>query len=221
MVRAPSPQPPQAVLLDWDGTLVDNWGSIHAAMNATLAAMGLPPWSLEKTREQAKESLRESFPRLVGGRWEEAKDFFYRRFGAGHLSGLRALPHAGELLRALAEQDLFVGVVSNKTGSFLRREAEQLGWEGYFGAIVGAADADRDKPDPAPVRLALAAGGLAPGPGVWFVGDGVVDVDCARRSGCCAVLVRERPPEIEEFGALMPDRHVRSLIELLGLLRGR
>jgi phosphoglycolate phosphatase len=221
MEQPASPPAPKAILLDWDDTLVDNWGSIHAAMNATLAAMGQPPWSLEETREQAKQSLRESFPRLFGGRWEEAKDLFYRRFGAEHLSGLRALPGAGELLQALADSGLFLGVVSNKTGTFLRREAAHLGWDRYFGAIVGAADAAEDKPKPAPVRLALSAGGLVPGPAVWFVGDGVVDVDCARRSGCCAVLVRDRPPEIEEFGALMPDRHVRSLIELLGLVQGR
>ncbi|MGB8276060.1 MAG: HAD family hydrolase [Alphaproteobacteria bacterium] len=209
---------PRAVLLDWDDTLVDNWASIHAAMNATLAAMGLAPWSLEQTRRQAKQSLRDSFPGIFGARWEEARDVFYRNFAAGHLAGLRPLPGADELLAALFEADFFLGVVSNKTGAYLRREAAHLGWDRYFGALVGATDAPEDKPKPAPVMLALRPSGISPGPEVWFVGDGPVDVDCARRSGCLAVLVRPEPPSAEEFGALMPDRHVATLVELRRLL---
>lgn len=212
---------PKAVLLDWDDTLVDNWGSIHAAMNATLEAMGLPPWTLEKTREQAKHSLRDSFPALFGSRWPEAKDLFYGNFRTGHLVGLRALPGAGDLLEMLKDSGLYAGVVSNKTGSFLRTEAAHLGWESYFRAIVGATDAAEDKPSAAPVRMALAAGRLEPGPDVWFVGDGRVDMETARRSGCVAVLVRERPPEVEEFGSSMPDRHVRDLEALQEVLGGK
>ncbi len=75
------------------------------------------------------------------------------------------------MLHGLAADGIFLGVVSNKTGALLRREADRLGWSGYFGRLVGAGDAAVDKPDAAPVRLALASSGIAAGEAVWFVGD--------------------------------------------------
>jgi phosphoglycolate phosphatase len=80
-------------------------------------------------------------------------------------------------------------VVSNKDGPFVRREVIHLRWEGFFGAVVGAGDAGADKPDPAPIWYALAAIGVRPGPGVWYVGDTALDMRAARAAGCCAVLL--------------------------------
>ena len=205
---------PRAVLLDWDDTLVDNWASIHAAMNATLAAMDRPAWTLEQTRAEARRSLRNSFPELFGGRWEEARDLFYGAFAANHLQFLKPLPGADGLLSGLARAGIYLGVVSNKTGSFLREEAAHLGWTGYFGAIVGATDAAEDKPAPAPVKLALEGSGVAPGPSVWFVGDGPVDMECAHRAACAAVLVRRGEADPEDFRLHPPHVRVGTLGEL-------
>lgn len=209
---------PKAILFDWDDTLVDNWAAIHSAMNATLAAMGREPWSLEQVRAEARRSLRTSFPEIFGNRWEEARDLFYRQFAANHLQFLKVHPGAGAFLAKAAGAGLYLGVVSNKTGAFLREEAAHLGWSGYFGAIVGAMDAAEDKPAPAPVNLALQGSGVAPGPAVWFVGDGRVDMECARRASCAAVLLRNHAPEADEFGPHAPDTQVASFAELESLI---
>lgn len=209
---------PKAILLDWDDTLVDNWASIHSAMNATLAALGRPLWSLEQTRAEARRSLRNSFPEIFGPRWEEARELFYRHFAANHLQLLKIHAGAEGFLEAAAGAGLYLAVVSNKTGIFLREEAAHLGWSGFFGAIVGANDAAEDKPAPAPVKLALEASGFAAGPEVWFVGDGRVDMECARRATCAAVLLRADPPVGDEFGPHGPDRHVASFAELESLV---
>jgi phosphoglycolate phosphatase len=173
--------------------LVDNWGTIHEALNATLAAMGHPTWSLEQTRRRVRQSLRDSFPRMFAERWRDAERIFYERFAESHLHALRALPGAAEMLRTLSRAGLYLGVVSNKNGGFLRREADHLGWTGYFGGLVGAADAAADKPAAAPVELALAGSGVPPGPEVWFVGDTEIDVECAHNAGCTAVLLHCEP----------------------------
>lgn len=180
---------PRAVLFDWDNTLVDNWGCIHAALNAALTAHGLAPWTYEETRARVRRSLRDSFPELFGARWQEARDIFYAHFEANHLEHLRPLPGAEALLQALARKGIYLAVVSNKTGRFLRAEAAALGWSGYFGALVGAGDAEADKPAPAPVHLALRPSGLVPGREVWFIGDADVDMQCARAAKCVPVLV--------------------------------
>ena len=188
---------PQVVLFDWDNTLVDSWATIHEALNHVMAAMDKPPWSIAETRARVRLSLRESFPLHFGERWEEARGIYLDRFRAIHLDRLTALPGCAEMLEALTEEGIFLGVVSNKTGVLLRREAEQLGWSRHFGRIVGAGDAVADKPHPAPVGLALELSGVAAGERVWFVGDTGVDMTCATNAGCVPVLLGGDPASEE------------------------
>src|SRR5437868_9091943 len=178
---------PRAILFDWDNTLVDSWTTIHEALNITMALMGQPLWSIQETKDRVRLSLRESFPQHFGERWEEARQIYLDKFSAIHLDRLTVLPGRDELLQQLAGEGIYLGVVSNKTGALLRREAEALGWSALFGAIVGAGDATADKPDAAPVRLALQPSGIGTGKTVWFVGDTGVDVECARNSRCVSV----------------------------------
>jgi phosphoglycolate phosphatase len=195
---------PRAILFDWDNTLIDSWATIHEALNAVMAAMEKPLWSLQETKERVRLSLRESFPLHFGDRWEEARQIYLDVFRAIHLERLSPLPGRGELLHALFGEGIFLGIVSNKTGALLRREAEQIGWSAFFGSVVGAGDAAIDKPDAAPVALALQPSGIeAGGDAVWFVGDAGVDMECALNSGCVPVLLGSGVTE-EEFFACTP-----------------
>jgi phosphoglycolate phosphatase len=195
---------PRAILFDWDNTLVDSWATIHEALNFLMAAMDKPLWTIGETRERVRLSLREAFPSIFGERWEEARDIYLDRFHTIHLDRLTVLPGRAELLQALAGESIFLGIVSNKTGRLLRREADHLGWSALFGSVVGAGDASPDKPDAAPVRLALQPSGVAPGETVWFVGDTGIDMECARNSGCIPVLLGSEA-EGEEFRGCPPQ----------------
>jgi phosphoglycolate phosphatase len=202
---------PRAILFDWDNTLVDSWGVIHHAMTATFEALGERPWTLEECRLKVRKSARDAFPELFGDRAEEAAKVFYRTYEADHLAKLRALPGAEVMLEALAAAgDLRLGVVSNKRGPLLRLEADKLGWNCYFDALVGANDASRDKPAPEVVEFALAGSGVAAGPEVWFVGDTDIDILCAHNSGCTPVLLRREAPVDGEFGAVSLGGHADS-----------
>lgn len=208
---------PKAILFDWDNTLVDNWVTITAALNVTFAAFDMPGWTLAETKQRVRGSMRESFPSTFGDRWQEAGEIFYHSFKERHLETLTAMPSAGELLAALRARGVYLGVVSNKHGAFLRSEAAHLGWEAHFGRLVGAADAPRDKPACDPVDLALAPAGLARGADVWFVGDADIDMECAHNAGLTPVLVHPEPPP----GSLArhpPALQVPGCKELLALL---
>src|SRR5206468_6557195 len=124
-----------------------------------------------------------------GDRWEGARQIYLDFFSTIHLDRLCPLPGRLELLRGLAADGIFLGVVSNKTGALLRREAERIGWSELFGSVVGAGDAAVDKPHPAPVGLALEPSGIGTGESVWFVGDTGIDMACAYNSGCVPVLL--------------------------------
>jgi len=211
------PALPAAVLFDWDNTLVDNWPTIHDALNATLSAMGHPTWTLAETRARVRASLRDSFPTLFGTRWEAARDIFYARFEARHIETLVPLPGAPELLNALHGRGVYLGVVSNKTGRYLRKEAAALDWERYLTRLVGAQDAAVDKPDRAPVDLALAPAGISAGRTVWFVGDTAMDMRCAHAAGCTAVLVGANGAA-DDFSDCAPHFHVADLAGVGSLL---
>ena len=212
-------RPPRAILFDWDNTLVDTWATIHEALNFLMRAMEMPEWSLADTREKVRLSLREAFPLYFGERWEEARDIYLERFRSIHLDRLTPLPGREAMLRTLTGQGIFLGVVSNKTGELLRREVAQLGWSGFFGSIVGAGDAPADKPACEPVHLALAASGVAAGEDVWFVGDTAVDMECARNSGCVAVLLGD-PVSPDEFLHFPPHLSFADEASLFRRLEG-
>ncbi|QXM25070.1 HAD-IA family hydrolase [Elioraea tepida] len=182
------PPQPEAVLFDWDNTLVDAWPGIAHALNTALTRFGHPAWTLDEVRARVRKSLRDTFPSLFGRGWEEAREVFYEALEATHLTQLTPLPGAGETLAQARALGLPLAVVSNKTGRFLRREAEALGWSGAFAILVGAGDAEADKPDPAPFRLALGALGQSAGSSVWYVGDTALDMLAARNAGLTGIL---------------------------------
>jgi phosphoglycolate phosphatase len=213
------PRRPRAILFDWDNTLVDSWATIHEALNTAMAAMGKPLWSIDETRERVRLSLRQSFPLYFGDRWEEAQQIYLAAFNAIHLERLTALPGREQMLRALAGEGIYLGVVSNKTGAVLRREMQAIGWARLFGAVVGAGDANLDKPDPAPVVLALEPSGVAAGEHVWLVGDTAIDMQCATASGCLPVLLG-RAPDDAEFSRCPPALSFAEGALLFRFLRG-
>ena len=210
---------PQAVVFDWDNTLVDTWRVIHHALTKTFVAMEETPWTLEEVRQRVRRSAREAFPELFGERAADASRIFYAAFEADHLEHLRPLEGAEELLKALAGCDgLYRAVLSNKLGHLLRREVTHLGWDPLFTRLVGANDAKQDKPARDALEMALEAGDLEPGPEVWIIGDTDVDMACAIDHGCTAVLVRPEAPAAGEFSGAEPHAHVRSCPELQQLL---
>ena len=180
---------PRAALLDWDNTLVDSFPLIHVSINHTLEAMGHPTWSYEKTCQTIASSMRDFFPKLYGERWEEARDIFYDSYANRDLDKIKPFAGAEDLLAAFQEADIYIAVVSNKTGHNLRQEVSHLGWEGYFGRVVGATDASADKPARAVVEFALEGSGVPPGGDVWFGGDNAIDIDCALAAGCIPLIV--------------------------------
>jgi phosphoglycolate phosphatase len=211
-MRKPLPKP-RAILLDWDNTLVDTWPCIGKAANITLQAMGQQPWTDAEIRERVAGSLRDTFPKIYGERWEEAREVYYRAFEQVHLDMLTVLPGAEDFLKTARQRNVYLGVVSNKTGKYLRAEADHLGWTPWFGKLVGAQDAARDKPALDPVHLCIAGSGVDLGTDVWFVGDAAIDVECGAAAGCTTVLVQAAAYD----SAPRPDTHVADCHALLAM----
>ncbi|HTH97589.1 MAG TPA: HAD family hydrolase [Stellaceae bacterium] len=208
---------PSGIIFDWDNTLVDSWSVIGDALNATFRDLDYPEWTPAEVKAKVRHSLRDSFPRMFGPRWEEARGLYLKHFEEVHIARLKVLDGAAELVEALHRTGIYLAIVSNKTGRLLRAEVAALGWNPYFSAIIGAGDAPADKPDPAPVAQALAPGGIVPSSGIWFVGDTDIDVICAHNASCTAVLVGSEPvaPEIQAMGPILTFLNCRTLLDAI------
>ncbi len=208
----------KAILFDWDGTLVDSWGVIVESFQKAQEEMGQEVWSYEKSRRILGKSLRDQFPIIFGDDWEKARDVYYRHFNEIHLEKTTLIDGAQELVDYLYNKDVFVALVSNKTGKYLRQEVEKMGWEKYFSAVVGATDAPYDKPKPDPMYLALKDTDFIVDDSVWYVGDSVIDMETAHNIGCEAVRVKapgmELPSQDPVFKAKYILQSLREFIEL-------
>ena len=211
---------PSAILFDWDNTLVDTFPVIHASLNDTFAHMGHGAWTEAETRERIRLSLRDAFPRMFAERWEEARDVFYAAFETRHLEALTPMPGIAAMMPDLAGLGVPLGVVSNKTGRYLRAEAAHLGWDPHFRALVGAGDAARDKPEPDPAFLALKSCGVPADGAVWFVGDSGVDMQIAHAAGLTPVLLRADAGPVGEFDQWAPAVRADSAETFLELVAG-
>ncbi len=214
---------PQAIIFDWDNTLVNTWPVIHAAMVKTFMDMGHEPWTLAQTKERVSRSMRDAFPALFGDRWEEAGKKYQQHYLGSHLEALEALPRALEVLDAIKAMGIHCVLVSNKKGPTLRKEVENMGWSKYFEKVVGADDAAKDKPHQEPVIMAFDKTHITPGPDVWFVGDSDVDLECAMHTGCTAILygleAKDHATYTEtHFHEIPYHAHVYDHSELLELL---
>lgn len=220
MMNAPLPRP-DALVFDWDGTLVDTLPLIRHCLNETFAALGHAPWTVEEVRRRIHRSARDFFPELFGDRWQVAFDLYATHYRDNHLAMLHEMPGAGEFLDGLARLGHPLALISNKRGRFLRPEVKAMGWEHHFAGIVGAEDTPRDKPDPAPWQFIRQNSVLQNAVHVWYIGDTVTDMQFARNCNLTGVLLRSIPPEDDLFHACLPSCHVRNFGELTELLRNQ
>ncbi len=209
---------PRAILFDWDNTLVDTWPTIHAALNEMMREMGEEEWPLEKVKSNVKRSMRDAFPEMFGDSWQDAAKIYQSAYKRIHLENLNPLVQAHEMLSLIREHEVPMGVVSNKRGDNLRKELDHLQWTQRFHVNVGAGDAARDKPHADPLLMALETLKLPADEQIWFVGDTVVDLECADAAGVSAILYGDIEPSDGIYEGAPYHHHVINHHAFIALL---
>lgn len=212
---------PKAVIFDWDNTLVDTWPHLQYASNVTLSAFKLNTWTLEETKANVHHSAREVFPKIFGDRAKEATEIYYKAyFSSLEKTGIIPIPGANDIINFLHNKGITLSIVSNKVNTNLRNEVKKLGWENYFTSIVGSLDAAKDKPHPEPVYFALKNCEISPSlHNVWFVGDSIVDIECAKNSNCLPILFGDKKAAegVDNLG--IDYKHVNDHTEFMEILK--
>lgn len=194
----------QAILFDWDGTLVDSLGAFHRANATVMQAFGLA-FDEVLYRQHYVPDWRLMYLRLgvPGDRLDEANELWHATYGNG--SEVVAFEGMADALARLKEAGLRLGIVTAGDRHVVVPQMERTGLAHLLTVRVFGDDLPVHKPDPAPLRLALAKLGLEHEPGeVAYVGDAPTDMQMARAVGVRAIGIASvigDPGELREAGA--------------------
>lgn len=180
------------VVFDLDGTLLDTLTDLHASVNRTLAAHGLP----ERSRDEIQSFLGKGARYLIarsapGVEGDEFENLFadYKRDYAAHVAD-RTLPYPGVLqtLCALHEAGVKLAVLSNKPEELTKALCSSL-LPPVFSAVCGDREGIPRKPSPEPLLSILQALGEKREDCI-YIGDSDVDVQTAKNAGvvCLSAL---------------------------------
>ncbi len=209
----------EAVIFDWDGTLMDSRESILATYRATTTELLGEPFPTEPDDVHRIIQLRakESFDQIAAGDPELAEKIaatFHREYQVMQ-ARTQPFPGTAETLAALRDADIKLGVATSKARARTELEGARTGLLGFFDAIVTGDDVERAKPDPESVAKAISELGVSPAAAI-YVGDGPNDVLAGRGAGATTVGVSFgfHPAELAAAG---PDHIIDHPSELLGL----
>lgn len=185
------PAPPDAVVFDNDGLLLDTESVWTRAERDLFERRGL-----EFTAEHKRE--------LVGSSAEIAGGILERRLGEpgralalieelnelviGELEhGVEAMVGARELLSELRSRGTPIGLVSNSPLRFVWRSLEIAGFEDRFDVVLSAHEVAAPKPSPDPYLEACRRLGVVAGPSVVALEDSPTGVAAARAAGLTVI----------------------------------
>ena len=194
----------EAILFDWDGTLVDSLGAFHRANARVMEAFGLPFDEVVYRRNYVPDwrlmYLRLGIP---GDRLDEANELWHATFAAG--TDVVAFGGVAAALSALRADGAALGIVTAGDRAIVVPQLERTGLADLLPIRVFGDDLPVHKPDPAPLRLALRMLGLEGRPhAAAYVGDAPTDMRMAVAAGCRPIGIASvlgDPNELRAAGA--------------------
>lgn len=194
-----------AILFDWDGTLVDSLGAFQAANGAVMAHYGLP-WDETIYRANYTPDWRLMYRRLgvAEDRLDEANELWHVTFARS--ADIVAFDGVAEALTALAVAGVRLGIVTAGDRFIVEPQLDRTGLGQLLTVRVFGDDLPVHKPDPAPLRRALELLGLSDRrERVAYVGDAPTDMLMARAVGVRAIGIASVVGDPEELVAAGAD----------------
>lgn len=215
MNMAPRFHDVDAIVFDFDGTLVDSREAIYRAFVRVLADRGREAPGPEWMRRRIGRPLRLIFDEALGAldAAEEHRLVSAYRAAFVEVSHLVvALPGAARVVEHFAAR-IPLGIATSRTAEGALQLLDGIGLRHGFRAVVGIEHISRPKPDPEPVERTLALLGVAPARAL-MVGDTPDDVVAAQRAGVRAIAVASGGHDRHELQATGADAVFDSLDEL-------
>jgi len=202
----------QAVLFDWDGTLVNTAEASYRCYEKLFGSYGIA-FDRDAFRRTYSPNwhLTYSALGLAEERWAEADKRWLSHYCEEEIVLIEGARDA--LLRVRAA-GLRAGLVTSGDRVRVSRELADLGMAELFEVLVCAEDTVRRKPHPEPLLLALQRMRLGAAEAV-YVGDSPEDVQMAQAAGVRTVGIPGGFPNREALAAARPDVLEESLATAL------
>lgn len=207
----------EAVVFDWDGTLVDSKRALLASFQETTTEVLGAPFPTEPADVERIVQVRgqEAFAEIAAGDravYERIETVFHRVY-VERMETIEPFPEVLATIERLRAAGHKIGVATSKSRARLDLEAERTGLGGLIDVSISGDEVELAKPDPESVREAIRRLGADPA-ATLFVGDGPNDVRAARGAGAIAVGVSFgfHPDEVRDE---RPDHLIDSFPELL------
>jgi len=178
----------EAILFDWDGTLVDSLGAFHVANATVMDAFGLP-FDEVVYRQHYVPDWRQMYIRLgiPANRLDEANALWERTF-AGGSDLVVAFEGAADALERLRGSGAVLGIVTAGHRDVVEPQMQRTGLGPLLPIRVFGDELPVPKPDPAPLRRALELAGHGHRPETSiYVGDAPTDMQMAVAVGARGV----------------------------------
>jgi HAD superfamily hydrolase (TIGR01509 family) len=204
-----SASPPEAVVFDNDGLLLDTESVWTRAERDLFQRRGVEFTAVEK-RELVGTSAAIAggvLERQLGepGRAAELVEELNELVIAELEHGVEAMVGARELLHALRERGTPIGLVSNSPLAFVMRSLQIAGFVDRFDVILSAHEVAAPKPAPDPYLEACRRLGVEPGPSVVALEDSPTGVAAARAAGLTVIGI----PSLDDV-ALEQAHHIAA-----------
>ncbi|HET7473720.1 MAG TPA: HAD family hydrolase [Candidatus Limnocylindrales bacterium] len=207
----------EAILFDWDGTLVDSLGAFHRANATVMEAFGLP-FDVVRYRQHYVPDWREMYRRLgiPHERLDEANVLWETTFAANG-DEVVAFAGAADALARLAERGAVLGIVTAGVRDVVEPQLQRTDLGAHLTIRVFGDDLPVHKPDPRPLRRALELAGHGHRPETSiYVGDAPTDMRMAVAVGARAVGIESvlgDPDELRAAGAAEVAPSVADWVE--------
>jgi phosphoglycolate phosphatase len=212
----------KAILFDLDGTLLDTLQDLADSGNEVLAARGFPSHPVDAYRNFIGNGMmnlvRDIFP--DGHRPDEGQETdqvlveYREAYGRNWKNTTRPYEGINELLDTLTEQQIPIGVLSNKAHDFTEKCVDAFLSNWNWDVVLGAREGIPKKPDPAGAIEAAERLGVT-ATDCWFVGDSDVDMFTAVNAGMHAIGVSWGFRSVEELRAAGAEIVIQNPAELL------
>lgn len=218
--------PPEAAIVDLDGTMVDTVGDFEAALGLALADLGFAPVTrafISRTVGKGSEYLIERTLAEAGAPatlYDDAWARYQHHYLAINGTRSEVYPGVAEGLRALKASGIRLACITNKPTAFARPLLALKGLDAFFDHAFGGDAFARKKPDPLPLLKACEALDSEPAR-TLMIGDSSNDAQAARGAGCPVVLVNYGYNHGEPVASASPDAVIGRLDELPALWAAR
>ena len=197
-----------AIVWDWDNTLLNSRRAAELALNDLATQKGLPPPTeadiINVLGSRRGEYWLKNYPMDV---WDALHQYLdiYQKYAKTEVS---LFPETEAVLSIVRDHRVPQLIASNKDQYIIDEEIRRFHLDGYFEKIVGGKGMEVAKPTKAFANLVL---GKKWPKRILMIGDGESDMDFAKTMGAYALFVREGMEKVP----FSYDKRVQNLSEVL------